>query len=166
TKVVTASNPEYVFGASPGIALVKTTNNTDNDTGTGPMVPVGATVTWRYNVTNTGNISLSAVAVSDDKLGAISCPAATLAAGASFTCTATGTAVAGQFTNIGTATGTDAAGKVVTASNPDNYFGASPAIALVKKTNGSDNDTGTGPMVVVGSIVTWTYVVTNTGNVL
>ena len=40
-----------------------------------------------------------------------------------------------------------------------------PAIAHVKLTNGTDNHAPTGPVVPVGSPVTWTYRVTNTGNV-
>src|SRR4029078_4764117 len=39
-----------------------------------------------------------------------------------------------------------------------------PAINIVKLTNGTDNDTPTGPVVQVGSTVTWTYIVTNPGN--
>ena len=120
---------------APRIALVKKTNGTDNDSGTGPMIAVGSTVTWTYVVTNTGNVELLNVAVTDNKIGAISCPTATLAVGASMTCTATGTAVAGQYTNIGTVTAKDASGQTVTASNPDSYFGARPVISLLKKTN-------------------------------
>jgi hypothetical protein len=54
----------------------------------------------------------------------------------------------------------------VTDTNPDNHFGAIPAINLVKLTNGTDNDTATRPRLVpVGSTVTFTYQVTNPGNV-
>jgi uncharacterized repeat protein (TIGR01451 family) len=40
-----------------------------------------------------------------------------------------------------------------------------PAINLVKLIKGTDNNTAPGPSVPVGSLVTFTYVVTNTGNV-
>ena len=53
----------------------------------------------------------------------------------------------------------------MTDTNPDNHFGAAPGINLVKLTNGTDNDTPPGALVPVGSTVTFTYVVTNTGNV-
>ena len=53
----------------------------------------------------------------------------------------------------------------MTDTNPDNHFGSAPGINLVKLTNGTDNDTPPGPIVPVGSTVTFTYVVTNTGNV-
>jgi len=37
-------------------------------------------------------------------------------------------------------------------------------IQIVKRTNGTDNNTPTGPTVTVGDVVTWTYLVTNTGS--
>src|SRR5207302_1283657 len=73
------------------------------------------------------------------------------------TCTKTGLAVAGPYANVGTVTGAPPVGPNVVASNPDHYFGAAPSIALVKKTNGTDNDLAPGPTVTVGSTVTWTY---------
>ena len=73
--------------------------------------------------------------------------------------------MAGQFSNIGTVSAKDPIGTVVTASNPDNYFGVHGAIAIVTMTNGTDNDAGPGPAVLAGSTVNWTYVVSNTGNV-
>ena len=161
---VSATNPDNYFGSNPAITIVKETNGTDNDTAPGPTVAIGSTVTWTYLVTNTGNVALSNVTVTDDKIGAVGGPVS-LALGASTTFTKTGTAVAGQYTNVGTVTGTSPTGSTVSATNPDNYFGASPAITIVKKTNGTDNDTAPGPTVAVGSTVTWTYLVTNTGNV-
>jgi hypothetical protein len=114
---------------APAIKLVKLTNGTDNNVPTGPIVAVGSTVTWTYNVTNTGNVPLTNVTVTDDKLGSdgIVCVGstnnviATLSPGATATCSATGTAVAGQYTNLGTATGTWNA-STLTATDPDNYF--------------------------------------------
>jgi hypothetical protein len=159
------SKLETACGSGPRITILKKTNGTDNDAAPGPIVPVGSTVTWTYLVTNNGSVPLTNVTVNDDKVGAISCPATTLAIGANMTCTKTSTAVAGQYTNIGTATGTPPSGPSVTASNPDNYFGSAAAISILKKTNGTNNDVAPGPTVAVGSTVTWTYLVTNTGNV-
>src|SRR5207248_346000 len=123
---VTDHNPANYFGAAPGIAILKLTNGTNNDTGTGPLVPVGSTVTWAYNITNTGNVALANVVVKDDN-GTPLNPAddfivgtiPSLAPGASATLTATGSAQAGQYGNVGSATGTDAIGETVSASNPD-----------------------------------------------
>jgi hypothetical protein len=77
----------------------------DARTRTGPALPFGSTVTWTYIVTNTGNVTLTSVAVTDNKLAAVFCPQTTLAAGALLTCTANGTAIAGQYENVGTAIG-------------------------------------------------------------
>ena len=73
----------------------------------------GTPVTYSYKVTNTGNVTLNPVTVTDPMAGlsAISCPSTTLAPRASETCTATYTTTqadvdAGSITNTGTATGT------------------------------------------------------------
>ena len=90
-----------------------------------------------------------------------------------WTYTASTTVTPGQYTNIGTASGTpvDENGNPLTDpdgnplpdasdSDPSNHFGADPGINIDKVTNGSD-----GPTVPAGSPITWTYTVTNTGNV-
>ena len=131
-------------------------------------------MTFTYVVTNTGNVPLANVAVSDDKLGPItSFTGDTNGNGLldlteTWTYTQTATALAGQQTNIGTVTAQDAnnpPGTTVTDNNPANYFGDAPAINIVKFVNGQDADSPTGPHVAAGSTVTFTYVVTNTGNV-
>jgi hypothetical protein len=123
------------------------------------MVPVGSTVTFTFIVTNTGNTALTNVVVTDNVYGVIG-TIPTLAAGASQTLTKTAPALAGQHTNIATVTTTEG----VTDTDPGNYFGTAPTIDLEKHVNGSDADTPTGPMVPVGSTVTFTFIVTNTGN--
>ena len=153
---------------APAIELEKSTNGDDADAPTGPFVPIGSTVTWTYHVTNIGNVPVSALAVTDNQPGVtVACPATTLAPGADTTCTATGTAVAGQYANIGTASATGAgpAGPVtVTDTDPSHYFGVAPGVDIEKFTNGVDADEAPGPFIPVGDPVTWTYVVTNTGN--
>ena len=162
---VTASNPSHYFGGVPGITIQKVTNGEDADTPPGPYIPVGSTVLWTYTVTNIGNVVLNTVTVSDDQGVVISCPKNTLAPGESMVCTGSGTAVAGQYRNIGTATGTPPVGSPVTASDPSHYFGTGPSITIEKRTNGEDADTPTGPIIPVGSSVLWTYVVSNNGDV-
>ena len=132
----------------------------------------GSTVTFTYVVTNTGNVPLANVVVSDDKLGPITSFTGDangnglLDLTETWTYTKTATALAGQQTNVGTVTGQDPnTGTTVTDDNPANYFGDAPAINIVKFVNGQDADTPTGPHVAAGSTVTFTYVVTNTGNV-
>ena len=105
----------------PGVDVEKATNGEDADTGTGPQIVVGGQVDWTYVVTNTGNVALTGVVVADDQGVSVSCPATTLAVGASMTCTASGTAVAGQYVNVGSVT-TD---QDVSDSDPSHYFGRS-----------------------------------------
>ncbi|HSN54682.1 MAG TPA: hypothetical protein VLT32_08415, partial [Candidatus Sulfomarinibacteraceae bacterium] len=150
---------------NPAIDIEKATNGFDADVAPGPSIVVGATVTWTYVVENAGNVELTGIVVTDDQGVAVSCPATVLAAGASMNCTAGGTAVAGQYANLGTATGTPPLGDPVTDSDPSHYFGVDASIDIEKATNGEDADVGPGPIVDEGSEVTWTYVVTNTGNV-
>ena len=163
-QTVTSTDPSHYYGVSPDIAIKKYTNGEDADTPTGPLVPVGGAVTWTYVVTNTGSELLSNVTVTDDQGVVVSCPKNTLAVGEVMTCTASGIATAGQYANMGMVTGTPPSGINVIAVDPSHYFGVSPGIAIKKYTNGEDADTPTGPQIPVGGAVTWTYVVTNTGN--
>ena len=52
-----------------------------------------------------------------------------------------------------------------TDTDPSNHFGALPGVDIEKATNGEDADEPTGPEVRVGDEVTWTFVVTNTGDI-
>jgi hypothetical protein len=164
---VSDDDPSHYYGVStPGIEIVKLTNGQDANSAPGPSIEVGDPVTWEYKVTNTGKITLTGVAVTDDKGVAVTCPKTTLKAGESMTCTGKGVAQACQYENLGTATGTAYGGEKVSDSDPSHYFGqAYAAIKIKKATNGQDADTAPGPEIAVGSPVNWTYVVTNTGDV-
>jgi uncharacterized repeat protein (TIGR01451 family) len=162
---VSDSDLSHYFGQDPSIDIEKSTNGADADAVPGPFVVIGSTVTWDYNVTNTGDVNLSSIVVTDNIVGAITCPDSTLIAGASMTCTATGTATAGQYENNGSVTGTTAAGATVSDSDLSHYFGENASIDLEKSTNGADADTTTGPVVTPGSPITWRYDINNTGNV-
>jgi uncharacterized repeat protein (TIGR01451 family) len=153
------------FGAAAqDVTIKKFTNGSDADAAPGPLVAVGSTVTWTYVVTNTGSREITNIAVTDDQGVVVTCPATTLDAGLDMTCTASGVAVAGQYTNIGTVTATLSDASTVTDSDPSHYFGeASPSLTFEKRTNGFDADTPPGPYVPAGSTVTWTYVITNVG---
>ncbi|MEZ5191695.1 MAG: hypothetical protein R2734_03700 [Nocardioides sp.] len=81
---------------------------TDLD-GNGP--DAGDTISYSLVVTNTGNVTLTGVTVTDPTVGPVSCPVTTLAPGVSVTCTATYTLTqadvdAGHVANTATATGT------------------------------------------------------------
>jgi large repetitive protein len=181
TTTVTDTDIDHHFGAAPGVSILKLTNGTDNNSPTGPVVAVGSTVTFTYIVTNTGNVPLADVDVTDDQGVIVSGPAAgddvdgdgLLDVDETWTYTASTLAVADQYVNNGTVVGTPVTETgepipgttTVTDTDIDHHFGADPAVAIVKLTNGTDNNSPTGPVVAVGSLVTFTYIVTNTGNV-
>jgi len=108
------------------ITIVKKTNGIDNNVSTGPIIAVGGAVHWTYIVKNTGNVTLTSVTVTDNQGVTVTCPGTTLGAGQSMTCTANGVAIAGQYTNFGTATGIPPAGLAVSAIDIDHYFGKAP----------------------------------------
>jgi hypothetical protein len=115
---------------TPAIDIEKATNGVDaDDPASAPLIPVGATVTWTYVVTNLGTVTLSNVAVTDNQLGPVNCPLSSLApageTGSSMTCTAVGTAVEGLYGNIGTASGQGGTTAVITVtdSDPSHYRG-------------------------------------------
>ncbi len=107
----------------PAIDIEKATNGEDADDPPGPSIAVGDPVLWTYFVTNTGDVALSSIAVVDDQGVAVSCPKTALASGESMTCTASGTAVSGQYANVGTASAMDPSGTAVEDSDPSHYFG-------------------------------------------
>ena len=169
---VTDEDPSHYFGAVPEIDIEKATNGQDADSPTGPTIRVGDLVTWTYVVTNPGDLALSNVVVTDDKLGVISGPDSgdtnvngVLDLIETWTYTATGTAQSGQYANVSDVIGDPPTGTPVTDEDPSHYFGGDPGIDIEKATNGQDADTPTGPSLLIGSPVTWTYVVTNNGNV-
>ena len=165
-ETVRDEDPSHYFGAAPAISLEKTTNGIDADTAPGPLLAEGSPVIWRYTVTNSGNTDLSSWSVSDDQLGPISCPGGVLRVGQSASCSAQELALAGQYSNLGTAQAISALGGAsVSASDPSHYFGTAPELTLEKSTNGADADTPTGPFIPVGDPVVWDFQLSNSGNV-
>jgi len=118
---------------------------------------VGAAVTWTYVVTNIGNTPLTNVAVSDSQDVTLTGPVGDtngddrLDSGETWTYTAVGTAAAGQYANLGTATATDVFNGQVSASDPSHYFGVTSAPILVL---GPDKNPGTPQYVKVVDIST------------
>jgi uncharacterized repeat protein (TIGR01451 family) len=108
------------------IELEKKTNGEDADNAPGPVISVGDAVLWEYMVSNSGEVALTDVTVTDsDPTLVVSCPLTELAPGESMVCTATGFAVAGQYSNQGIASGILPNGTVVIDSNMSHYFGQS-----------------------------------------
>ncbi|MDJ0730787.1 MAG: hypothetical protein QNJ33_12415, partial [Crocosphaera sp.] len=160
------------------IDIEKATNGDDADSPTGPNIPVGDTVTWTYEVTNTGNVWLSNISVTDDQDVTPIYQSGDngdniLQPGETWVYEATGTAQLGQYANLGTATGnpvyadgtTPVQGLTApTDSDPSHYLGvANPEIELMK--DGVYNDVDDSGTLNPGDTLDYTFNVTNTGNV-
>jgi hypothetical protein len=116
------SDDELVPGIqNPGIQLVKTSTTVPNR-----YSYVGDVLTYDLAVTNTGNVTLVNVAVSDPQATVVGSPIASIAPGQTVTITANYTVTqtdinAGQFLNIATAIGkyTNALGDTLTVNDTD-----------------------------------------------
>jgi uncharacterized repeat protein (TIGR01451 family) len=98
---------------APGLSIAKTASTLD-------FSKPGTVVTYFYEVTNTGNVTLNPVTVDDSRLGRITCPQSVLAPGERMICTAIHVVTAaevgqGSLSNTATATGRTPAGVVITA---------------------------------------------------
>ncbi len=110
----------------PAVKIEKSTNGEDADEAPGPSILVGSPVTWRYVVTNTGTINLTGIVVVDDRGVAVNCVSQTnLPAGQTMTCSGTGVATLGQYSNVGKVTAASAVGSV-DDSDPSHYLGVPP----------------------------------------
>ena len=72
--------------ANPAIALDKTASAIADNDSNGP--DAGDTITYTFKVTNTGNVPLNPVSVTDPKVGTVTCSPSSLAPGAFVNCTA------------------------------------------------------------------------------
>lgn len=124
----TETNYTVDFGfwqATPDIDLKKYTNGEDADVPTGPEVAYGGVVTWTYDITNTGNVTLTNVTLVDNIEGGISCPQQQLLPGEGMTCVLTGVATTlGQYANTAIVTGTPTIfpTRRVTDTDPSHYI--------------------------------------------
>ncbi len=199
-RSLTVSDPShYCNPPVPGIVIKKFTNGQDADNADGndmPLIAPGATVTWTYIVTNTGNVPFAQadVKVTDSHSGVTPALDTTsdngdglLSPGEDWLYKATGTAQNLLKPTAGTTivNGCDPANTTIkrpayenigrvqvnnlNASDPSHYCNPPvPGIAIKKYTNGQDADDANGrdvPSIDFIKAVTWTYVVSNTGNV-
>jgi len=146
---VTASDPAVVQQINPAIAIAKTPDL--------QLVRAGGTVTFTITVTNTGDVVLTNVTVSDPNAPACNRTIGSLGVGetTSYTCVVTN--VQAGFTNVATATGTPPVGPPVTSSDPAVVQQINPAIAIAK--------TPDLQVVPAGGTATFTIFVTNTGDI-
>ncbi len=170
TAVVNANNEEKratietPVDLDPVLTLEKSTNGVDADTPTGPYLRVGDPVTWTYVVRNTGQVTATMIRLTDNITGVVPSYVegdinsdGQLAPGEVWRYVATGVATAGQYSNLGTVQGMAPDGEEVSAQDPSHYFGATPAIEIVKQASQT--------LVQPESSVTYTFTVYNRGNV-
>ncbi|WP_300038742.1 SdrD B-like domain-containing protein [uncultured Roseobacter sp.] len=160
---------------APGIALIKTA-----DTSALSSPPVaGETITYNFEVTNTGDVTLSNITIADPLPGIVLSggPIPSLLPGANDTGTFTATYVLTQddldrteVENQATASGTDPFDQVVSDPSGTNNgndtplvtpLASDPALALVK----IDDDSGIGTPTMIGDVILYSFEITNTGNV-
>ena len=150
---------------NPDLTVSKTlTNNADEDMS--GSISLNDTLTYTVVATNSGNIELTNVIVSDSLITPNSTTCPTLAPSA--TCTLVGTYVvqqadvnAGQITNTGTADSDETPPVQDTINTP---LTTDPALSIDKSlTNNADED-GSGT-VTINDTLTFTIVGTNIGNV-
>jgi len=155
----------YYYGAAPGLHLRVLANGEEAGTSPGPLVEVGRSVNWSFEVSNTGNLALMLTALSNTHQGSINCPQPWLDAHAAMTCTASGVAEPGPHSGLARATARLPGNWTISSASPSFYFGSAPAVDLEVLTNGLDHDTAPGPELIAGEQVNTTYLVHNTGNV-
>src|SRR5664280_1027490 len=147
------------------VSIVKTVSGT---------IPtsVGGTLSWDLVVTNTGNVTLSNLVVTDTKAVVTGSPVATLAPGVSVTLTASHILTqadvdAGSYSNQAVVTGKDPQGNDVTDNSGTTGTTDDPTVIPIPKTATVSivkTVSGTIPT-SVGGTLSWDLVVTNTGNV-
>jgi uncharacterized repeat protein (TIGR01451 family) len=144
------------------VTLLKATNGEDADAPPGPILAAGAPVTWTYTLTNTGDLTLTSVTVTDSVPGVTPVYVSgddgdgQLAPDEHWRYQAQGLAIDGQYANVGVVRGLDPASNVISASNPSHYFGLRSRIHLAKNASAFD--------VPPATVVTYTFTVTNGGN--
>ncbi|MGV8886286.1 MAG: DUF7507 domain-containing protein [Microbacteriaceae bacterium] len=168
----TTGTSTQVTLATVAAAPSLTTTKTGSPTGT---VSVGQTITYTFTVRNTGNVTLTGLALTDplSGLSAITVtggtgtlasldPNQTVIATATYTVTQANVD-AGSVRNTATTTGKAPNGATITGVSAQSVIStvaSAPAITLVKS-----GSLPTGSANKVGDVVTYTFTLTNSGNV-
>ncbi|MCK6692979.1 MAG: HYR domain-containing protein, partial [Thermoanaerobaculia bacterium] len=160
------------------------------DLGPDNKLNAGDVINYAITVTNTGNVMVSNITLSDPNASGLNCsfaPPFSLSPGASVNCTASHTItqadiLAGFYGNSATATGEDPNGDPVTdiSDDPDNPANADqngdgdpddptdtalPQQAELQVLKNDALDLGGDGVISPGDVITYTITVTNTGNV-
>jgi uncharacterized repeat protein (TIGR01451 family) len=168
---VTSPSSTATVTAPPDPALTVFKSATNSSGLPVSVLTVGEIIDYAFVVTNTGNVTLHGITVTDTTFTGsgtppvISCPVTTAAPGEQLRCTATYTVTladvnAGQLTNTAVATGTPPSGPAVT-SPPSTVVAPalqSPAVTVEKTADPTS-------VTAAGQTVTFNFTITNTGNV-
>ncbi len=174
-------DPANHFGYNDTLEVIKRAFGEDAPAGSEVAIAAGGIAEFTYEVTNRGNVVINDLAVTDDQGVVVTCPVTLLNPGESTMCTGSGPVPAGQYTNIGQATGVpsidgpDGPSPILdpstglpvqppVATDDANLFGEDPSIELVKLAC-YQGECGTGLAVPDTQMITWQITVTNTGNV-
>jgi uncharacterized repeat protein (TIGR01451 family) len=154
TPVQASALATVALTSNPALSIAKIATPT--------LVDVGEMITYTYWLTNSGDVSLTGLTAIDDKLGAIPLNAANLAPGLAATGVATYVVITsdrpGPLLNTVIATGIPPVGPPITASAEAVVTLASgPALTVSKSVTPANANPGT--------TVTYTYAITNSGNV-
>jgi Ca2+-binding RTX toxin-like protein len=172
-------------------ALHPTATEDANDPANPRLLGSGTSVVWTYLLTNPGVVPLTITSITDDA-GTPGVPGDDfhpvyvsgdtnnnhlLDPGETWLYTSTGAvyvstgqpvptyqAQAGLYGNTATATATGTTGTTVTASDVNWHFGSTPQIFVRKLTNGVYSPTATGQLLPAGTLLVWTYEVTDAGD--
>jgi uncharacterized repeat protein (TIGR01451 family) len=167
TDTVTTPTP----AAAAGLALVKSGHL--NDANGDGLAALGETIDFTFDLTNTGNTTLTTVGVTDPKAGAVTCPTTTLAPRATVTCAADAPytvteadILAGNVVNTATGQATPPPGvnPIVPPDDTVTIPAELPVGALTLVKNAQLNDTNGNGLADVGETIDYTFVLTNTGN--
>ncbi|WP_432474299.1 DUF7507 domain-containing protein [Amphritea sp. HPY] len=142
------------------------------DLGADGIATPGDLINYTFVVTNTGNVTLTNVSVTDPLVSPISCPSGnpvpSMAPGDVENCSGSYAITqadidAGQRDNLATATGTAPDGGEVSDTDPhEEPIPQGPAIEILKD---GALDLGADGIATPGDLINYTFVVTNTGNV-
>jgi uncharacterized repeat protein (TIGR01451 family) len=155
---VTDTDDTEVTVTMPAITIDK--DDADNTDDTQAVLP-GGTATFTITVTNTGDVDLENVTVTDPLAPNCDMVIGNLAVGASTDYTCTLANVTAGLTNIGNVTGDPVGGgTAVTDTDDTEVTILAPSISIVKDDNDNNDDT---QAVSPGGTATFSITVTNTG---
>jgi len=140
------------------VTIEKSTNGQDSDTAPGQSLVPGSSVTWEYEVENTGNTLIDNPSLVDSDLGTInnlvsgdSDNDGELDPGETWIYQATGSAIVGQYMNTGTFTGSTAISSTetltVNVSDDSHYLGIAQPVLVSFTSTTADNTYGPGAVI-------------------